>query len=65
MPGPQTAGKPSGLRSTTRRGDAPVRARGPLEAPLSDCVVRAEFQVLSLSLSLSRWRKVGLPLEVW
>ena len=27
-------------------------------------VIRTELQVLSLSLSLSQWRKIGLPLEV-
>ena len=47
-----------GLRSTTRRGDSPT-PRGLLEAPLDGCaVIHAELWVLSLSLSLSRWRRV-------
>ena len=46
--------KPSGLRSTTHRGDA-LGVWGLLEAPLDNCVVRAELRVLSLSLGGGRW----------
>ena len=47
-----------GLRSTTCRGDSPA-PRGLLEAPLDGCaVIHVELWVLSLSLSLSRWRRV-------
>ena len=35
--------------------------QGPVEAPLDNGVIRVELLVLSLS----RERKVGLPLEVW
>ena len=45
--------KPSGLRSTTHRGDA-LGVWGLLEAPLDNCVVRAELRVLSLSLGGGR-----------
>ena len=38
-----------GLRSTTRRGDAPVQ--GPLKAPLDDCMWSARCFGCSLSLS--------------
>ena len=51
--------EPSGLPLTTRR------AWGPLEAPLDDFLWFVWSFGCSLSLSLSWWRKVGLPLRVW
>ena len=48
MLGPRTFRKPSGLRSTTRRGDVPLPIR-PVGGPLNNGVVRAELRVLSLS----------------
>ena len=68
---------PSCLRSTTHRGDSSRTHRAPLKGPsqmvYGSCVVRVEFKVLALSLSpslsLSLWRKVGLPstlgLYIW
>ena len=60
MPGLRMARKPSGLRSTNHHGDALEHAR-------------ARWRLLSMMVwfarsfrcSLSWWRKVGLPLEVW
>ena len=41
--------------------------KGPSRMVCDACVVRTELQVLSLSLSLSFsvWKKVGLPLALW
>ena len=59
-----------GLRLTTHRGEAPAHAGGPLEAPFSRkwyCVVCVVWFVwdFGFSLSLSQWRKVGIPLALW
>ena len=55
------SGKPSSLclRSTARCGDNSRVCEAPLEVVYG--VVHAE----PLVLSLSQWRKIGLPLEVW
>ena len=48
---------PSCLRSTSHRGDSSRTRKAPLKGPsrmvYGSCVVRVEFKVLSLSLSLS------------
>ena len=57
---------PSGLHSTTRRGDAPAHI-GPVGGPSQFVgalgVVRVELRVLSLSLSMEEG--ICLPLVVW
>jgi len=56
-----------GLRSTTCHGKAPVRARGPLEAPLDNAISAwcscGASGALALSLSAEEGR--CLPLVVW